>query len=204
MADTRLLAPFDGYVQEVNIERYQDVRASQSVVSFIDLSRLKIETYIPENMAVALQRQPDGLFGYKLKFRFDALGDKVYATDDVQVSKTTTTNNLSFILTAILDNRDDKLPGGMSGTMSITFPEDSIQEESPVFIPQLAVCHRPATGTFVWRLTESNRVEAIPVTIGNLKRDNKIEILSGLTTGDKVVLSGHSFLSEGQEVNIIK
>jgi len=53
-------------------------------------------------------------------------------------------------------------------------------------------------------LTESNRVEAIPVTIGNLKRDNKIEILSGLTTGDKVVLSGHSFLSEGQEVNIIK
>ena len=204
LADTRLLAPFDGYVQEVNIERYQDVRASQSVVSFIDLSRLKIETYIPENMAVALQRQPDGLFGYKLKFRFDALGDKVYVTDDVQVSKTTTTNNLSFILTAILDNRDYKLPGGMSGTMSITFPEDSIQEESPVFIPQLAVCHRPATGTFVWRLTESNRVEAIPVTIGNLKRDNKIEILSGLTTGDKVVLSGHSFLSEGQEVNIIK
>lgn len=66
------------------------------------------------------------------------------------------------------------------------------------------MCHRPATGTFVWRLTESNRVEAIPVTIGNLKRDNKIEILSGLTTGDKVVLSGHSFLSEGQEVNIIK
>lgn len=42
LADTRLLAPFDGYVQEVNIERYQDVRASQSVVSFIDLSRLKI------------------------------------------------------------------------------------------------------------------------------------------------------------------
>lgn len=96
VGDTRLLAPFDGYVQEVNIERYQDVRASQSVVSFIDLSRLKIETYIPENMAVALQRQPDGLFGYKLKFRFDALGDKVYVTDDVQVSKTTTTNNLSL------------------------------------------------------------------------------------------------------------
>ncbi|MCE8466379.1 efflux RND transporter periplasmic adaptor subunit [Bacteroides nordii] len=202
--DTRLYAPFDGYIQTVNIERYQEVRASQPVVSFIDLSRLKIEAYIPENMAVILQKQLAFSSGSGLKFRFDALKDKVYTTTDVEVSKSTTSNNLSFLLTAVLDNQNNELLGGMSGTLTITLPGDSTVEKKSVFIPQLAVCHRPTTGTFVWKLTEDNRVKTVPVNIGDLKNDNKIEVVSGLSVGDIVVLSGHGFLSEDREVSVIK
>ena len=38
--------------KNVNIERYQEVKASYPIVSFIDLSQIKIEAYIPEDMAV--------------------------------------------------------------------------------------------------------------------------------------------------------
>ena len=130
--------------------------------------------------------------------------DKVYTTTDVEVSKSTTSNNLSFLLTAVLDNRNNELLGGMSGTLTITLPGDSTVEKESVFIPQLAVCHRPTTGTFVWKLTEDNRVQTVPVNIGDLKNDNKIEVVSGLSAGDVVVLSGHGFLSEGREVSVIK
>lgn len=63
--DTRLIAPFDGYVQQVYIERHQEVKASQPVLTFIDLSQVKLETYVPEDMAVSLRRgRPIQCFRY--------------------------------------------------------------------------------------------------------------------------------------------
>lgn len=38
LEDTRLLAPFDGYIGEVFIEKYQDVKDSQPVVTLIDIA----------------------------------------------------------------------------------------------------------------------------------------------------------------------
>jgi len=47
----KLIAPFDGYIGEVYIEKYQDVKATQSVVSFIDITQLKIEAYVTQEIA---------------------------------------------------------------------------------------------------------------------------------------------------------
>lgn len=199
LTDTRLIAPFDGYVQAVYIERYQDVRASQSIVTFIDLSKIKIEAYIPENVAIVLRNRLHEA-SCSLKIGFDALPDKEYAATEVEISKSTTPNNLSFLLTAILDNPKNDLLGGMSGGVSFDLPAEAKQEA--VFIPQSAICNRPETGTFVWRLTDGNQVKRIPVRVGNLKKGNKIEVVSGLTPKDKVVLTGHSFLSDNEVVNV--
>lgn len=50
--DTRLIAPFDGYVGEVYIEKFQDVKATQPVVSFIDITQLKIEAYVTQDIVL--------------------------------------------------------------------------------------------------------------------------------------------------------
>ena len=50
--DTQLIAPFDGYVGEVYIEKYQDVKATQPVISFIDITQLKIEAYVTQDIAL--------------------------------------------------------------------------------------------------------------------------------------------------------
>ena len=38
---------------EVYIEKYQDVKPAQPVISFIDINRLKIEIYVTQNIAFA-------------------------------------------------------------------------------------------------------------------------------------------------------
>ena len=48
--DTRLIAPFDGYVGQVYIEEFQDVKASQPVISFVDLGQLKLEAYVTRRL----------------------------------------------------------------------------------------------------------------------------------------------------------
>lgn len=72
--DSRLYAPFDGYVQQAHIERYQDVKPSVPVVTFIDLSRIKVEAYVPEDMALQM-RQKDSV---ACVVRFNALPDREF------------------------------------------------------------------------------------------------------------------------------
>ena len=72
--DSRLYAPFDGYVQQAHIECYQDVKPSVPVVTFIDLSRIKVEAYVPEDMALQM-RQKDSV---ACVVRFNALPDREF------------------------------------------------------------------------------------------------------------------------------
>lgn len=197
LTDTKLVAPFDGYVQTVNIERFQDVRASQPVISFIDLSRLKIETYLPEEVACRMRKPSDKV---EARLRFDGIKDETYTSSDINISKNAMDNNVSFLLTVILDNKDNTLLGGMTGDLSL--PALSAAATGSVFIPQNAVCHRAETGSFVWVLGEGNRVKSVPVSIGNLRQDNKVEVLSGIQAGDVVVLTRLSFLSDNDLVTI--
>ena len=51
LEDTRLIAPFNRYVGEVYVEKFQEVKASQPVLTFIDIDQLKIEAYVTQDIA---------------------------------------------------------------------------------------------------------------------------------------------------------
>lgn len=107
--DTRLVAPFDGYIGEVFIEKYQDVKASQPVVTLIDISRLKVEIYVTQDIAKTVKRARE------ITLVFDTEPERQYSAKVVEVSKSAMRNNLSYLLTAMLPNDDGRLLAGMSG-----------------------------------------------------------------------------------------
>ena len=82
--DTQLIAPFDGYVGEVYIEKYQDVKATQPVISFIDITQLKIEAYVTQDIALQAGEIKE------VSVRFDIGSDVVYPAKVVEISKSTT------------------------------------------------------------------------------------------------------------------
>lgn len=199
LKDTRLTAPFDGYVQKINIDKYQEVSPSFPVVTFIDLSRIKAEACIPEDMAVGLRAAglKDSSF-----VQFKALGEKKFHPIETYVTQSTLENNISYLYTVILDNKDYSLFGGMAGTLSLRFPKSDggLHSCSLVAIPQTAVCHTIDRGAFVWVLGKDSRVRKQKVEIGNMLSGNRVEILSGLNVGDKVAVTRLSYLSENEEV----
>ncbi len=200
LEDTRLVAPFDGYVQSVYVESHQDVRPSQPIVTFIDLSKVKVEAYLPEGVAMKMRKQPQEDNSHNLAIYFDAMPDKEFHVLDTELSMSTTSNNLSFMLTAILNNSTGELLGGMSGRMLLNIARE--KTGNIIYVPQIAICHSPQMGSYVWKLGDDNRVSKVPVVIGNLANGNEIEIREGVGTGDKIVLTGHLFLSENKEVTI--
>lgn len=198
LKDTRLYAPFDGYVQKVCIERYQDVLPSTCVVTFIDLSRIKVEAYLPEDMAMSYCANRE----FVGRVAFDALPDTTFVPVDTYVTQSTTENSISYLFTAILDNRDNSLLGGMAGSLNILCQTSSSTLPGSVAVPQKAVCHTAAEGTFVWRLDGKNRVYKVPVKLGELQDADRVEVLSGLSVGERIAVSCLSELSEGETVSV--
>ena len=78
LEDTRLTAPFTGYVGEVYIEKFQDVKATQPVVSLIDIHQLRIEIYVPQEIAYAAQSSDS------IRICFDAIPGQTYRAKVIQ------------------------------------------------------------------------------------------------------------------------
>lgn len=195
--DTQLTAPFDGYVQQVYIEKYQDVRPSQAIVSLMDLSKIKVEVYIPEEIAVQLRTKKD----LPIQITFDGLPGEIFTPTEIFVSQNITTNNISFLLTAIIMNPGNRLFGGMSGTVSLSLGKEA--EKHSTLVPQSAVCHRKEIGSFVWVVSPDQRVQQRRVKTGMLKENHLIEIKEGINPNEKVAVTGLSFLSDNQQVTIL-
>ncbi len=192
LADTRLIAPFNGYIGEVYIEKYQDVKPTQPVLSLIDIDRLKIEIYVTQDIAYTVRKRDT------LRLYFDACPEKPYDATIIEISKGTTRNNLSYLLTALLPNPDGQLIAGMSGKAMLNLP---LQQQKQVSIPQTALCHRPAVGDYVWVVDkETNRVRQRVVTTGSLLSGGRIAIEQGLQPNETVATSGLRFLSDGTEI----
>lgn len=193
LADTRLIAPFSGYVGEVYIEKFQDVKATQPVLSLIDIHQLRIEIYVTQDIAYAAQKMDS------IRLRFDAIPGKIFDARIAEVSKGTTRNNLSYLLTAFLPNKDGEFLAGMSGKAIL----DVVQGEgaSGVCIPQTALCHRPTEGSYVWVVNpESKQVNRRKVMVTELLPDGYAVVAQGLQANETVAVSKLRFLSNGMKV----
>lgn len=196
LGDTRLVAPFDGYIGEVYMEKYQDVKATQPVVSFIDITQLKIEAYVTQDIVL----HPAAI--EKVGIRFDVRPDAVYPAKVVEVSKSTTRNNLSFLLTALLPNKEGEWPAGISGKMLVDLPSSS--SVRVVTVPQTALNHRPTEGDYVWLVDDAGKkVAKRKIVLGDLLPNGRVEVKGGLQAGEKVAVSKLRFLSDGMSVDIV-
>lgn len=189
--DARLVAPFAGYISEVHVDNYQEVRASQPIVSFVDISKLKVEVFVTQHIAMNTKK------GDKVIVKFDMIADKSFDAVVDEISKDTAPNNLSYKLTALIPNPKNELIAGMVGTLTIDSDE---QAKDMITVPLVSLCHTYADGDYVWKLVDGNKVFKSKVTKGSILPNGRVEILSGVVENDTIVTTSLNFLSEGMEV----
>ena len=201
--DTKIYAPFDGYIQQTHIEKYSDVKASVPVVTFIDLSKVKAEAYITESIASSFQKKEQ----MNISADFSILPEQTFKPEETFVTQSTAENNISYLLTLIIDNKDNSLMGGMTGSIIISYPisfSSSSSVNGTVVIPQTAVCHNSSKGEYVWKIENGNTARLTQVKTGRLTKNNSIEITSGLAAGDNIAVSKLYQLSDKKQVTIVE
>lgn len=193
---TRLTAPAAGAVATVNVEVNENVSPGEAIVLLTSGSRLEVDVSVPE-VLIAQVRQGD-----TVHVTFDALPQREFAAVVTEVGVAATAAGATFPVTVLLQETDPDIRSGMAAEVGFRF--GAAGEREVYLVPPVAVGEdRQGRFLFVVEPTEGERgtVHRRPVEIGELTPDG-LEILSGLSDGDRVVTAGVSKVEDGMEVRV--
>ena len=191
---SRITAPFDGVVTW----RYADTGAliqagtsnssSMPVVKLSQVNVLRLRIPVPESLAASVRdgepadirvKATDEHFSGMVKRSTDSL-DRSTRTMQVEID---------------VPNQDYKLSAGMYANVSLR-----IQNDPTALTLPLQAINRGADKTIVLLVNSQNHVEEREIHTG-IKGSDRIQILSGVNEGDRVIVGNFGAYRPGQHVN---
>jgi HlyD family secretion protein len=177
---TTLTSPADGVITAINNEPGETVLTSTTVVEIQTINTLKITANVPESDATKLT------VGMSATITLDA-----YPTDEGLSAKVTTIAPAAKIIEGIptyettltLTSKSDHLKPGLTTNITV----HAAQKDNVIAVPRRAVIDKE--GEKIIRIIGNDgHASETKVTTGLLGSDGYIEIISGLTKGDQVVI----------------
>lgn len=187
-------APYDAVVVARQIEAGEWAATGTPLVELLDQSRLQLDVLLPQQHAARVA------IDQTVVVRPDALPDT--ALDGIIRAVVPAADAASRALRV----RIDVTPGtaqvlpGMSATAGFRFAGDRA-----VQVPRDAILRRPDSSTGVWVVESGDTRESVAarrVRVGRRLGDN-VEIVEGLTAGERVVTHGNEGLTDGQVVRLV-
>lgn len=187
LADTRLIAPFDGIVQERKASPGEFLNTAAPIVTLVKVDPLRLRVEVPERNAAGVRP------GQKVRLAIEGDTNK-YTGTIARLSPAITELSRMLIVEADIANRDGKLRPGTFARADIVLAEAE---------PGTAV-HKDALSTFagmekVFLVKDGKAVEKNVAT--GRRAGDFIEVLGGVKPGDLVVLNPGS-LQNGQPVTV--
>lgn len=190
LGDTRLIAPVSGFVGMKKADVGNTVAAGTPVFSVLDLDPVKVRVGIPEAEIGKVKQ------GARAVVRIPSLGNQIFEGKVDAVGVAADPASRTYTVKIAVPNKAHILRAGMIAEARIF----SDQKRSALTLPGDAIVHDSHGVTLVYVFDAGrNRVYARRVEPGELV-ENEIEIRTGLTTGDKVVVAGEQNVREGSPV----
>ncbi|MBN47826.1 MULTISPECIES: efflux RND transporter periplasmic adaptor subunit [unclassified Methylophaga] len=191
-AYTEIVAPFDGIITRRLAERGNRITRNDAMPLF-RISRtdqLRIIVDIPQTQLFIIDQQNPA------KLTLPDLGNQQIDVPISRISREVNRETGTMRMEYLLDNTELNLPAGLSGELAIQVQQNG----EAVLIPVNAlktIQGRPS----VMLVNTENQVEIKTVRVGRLD-NSEVEIRSGLTTKDRVILNPNARLNAGAEIII--
>lgn len=190
LEDTKLKAPFDGYVQKINFDKGEAVSAGMPVLSFISSSAPEVKINIPTSeylirdelvaASATSTLYPDMVFDLKL----------------IGTTHKSNVNNLYETKFSIETQKGVTFTAGMNLMVTLEYKNGDVTSETA--IPFAAVFEIEGK-SFVWLIEDGKTVQR-EVVVGDIRRDGTALVKSGVKEGDMLITAGIRSLKVGQEV----
>jgi membrane fusion protein (multidrug efflux system) len=181
LQDTKIRAPFGGFVQGKDVSTGQYVNVQTPVVMLVRTDWLKANFQVPERMASWVR------VGQQVDITVDAYPDRKFTGRITRFNPSVDIETRTFTTLARVENPDGFLRPGFFFRVSI--PSD--QTTAALIIPQKALVY--AYGVYSVYVLEGNQVAQREVGIGERVGED-VEIVSGLKEGEQVAIP----VNEGQ------
>ncbi len=190
LKDSRVVAPFAGYTSARQISPGQVISKSTLLTALVDLDVVKVEVGVPERYLGELR------IGQQVEFKVAAYPKDSFKGEIYFISPQLEAGTRTALVKARIANPDGKLKGGMFAGLNLTLS----LRESALVIPEPAIINNGDV-TMVFALTPTNTAFMKPIKTG-LRLAGKVEVLSGLTSGEMVVVEGIQKLRPGAPVRL--
>jgi len=205
LENTRVRAPFDGTVLRKDAEVGEIVSPSSAgggftrtaIVTMADLGTLEVEVDVNEAYIAQIHNEQPA------RIILDAYPDTSFTGTVRQVVPTADRQKATVLVKVSILDRDPRiLPEMGAKVIFLRDPKAQPVAAAPrrVTVPSAAVVQGPA-GARVW-VVEARKVAARPVQVGREQGEN-VEITSGLSGGESVVLRPPSGLKDGAQVRVV-
>jgi RND family efflux transporter MFP subunit len=187
----KLLSPIDGVVSSLSVQTGQMAAQASPPVTIIDMTALILDIRLSEFDVVKVQP------GQKVDVYVDAAGSQPVEGVVEWVSPSTDPRSQAYGVRVKIDNSPGKLRPGMFARAGLVLDK----KENVVVVPKRAIV-RQGDQAYVF-VIKGGSVERREVQVG-MDDGERIEVISGLNSGEQVVVKGQAYLKEGQEVNVVK
>lgn len=185
-----ITAPFDGTVADVDVEVGEVAPPGAPVVRLVKLDPVHVVATVSDRDVVSLEED----MGVRVRTEAQA---EWHAGRIFRINPAANLRTRAFSVEIEVPNPDHRLLPGMIATVQVD--NDAAGEE--LLVPQdWIVTQREGLGTFV---VVEGEAQWRPVELGRVVHD-QVVVRSGLEPGDRVVVTGHRELVEGDEVIVTR
>ncbi len=181
LAKSIIRSPISGVITKVDVKLGEIVSANKNIISVISYGDYEVESFVPE--ADISKVKVDDI----ARTTLDAYGDTVvFETKVIKIDPAATVIDgvPTYKVTLRFVNQDDRVRSGMTANLDILTAERA----EVLTVPARAIYNVDGK-RFVKVLDISGVAQEKEVVMGLRGSDGKVEIISGLNEGDKVVTS---------------
>lgn len=196
-----LRAPFTGVIVRSLAQNTKTVKPGETVASLQDTTHLEVPIDAPETVMAAIQSM--GLNRISALARFQTAPGKEFPLAAKEAARTPdpATGSYRIVLEMPKPEGLDLAPGTVA-TVTISGKEPGIGK-ARILVPAIAVLSDPAGKSYVWLVHPAElRVHRREIQVGRLAGLDRIQVLDGLTGGERIVVAGVMHLTEGRRVRL--
>ena len=195
LADTRLRAPFDGYIQKRYFNRSEVISAGMPVFSMISTEVPEVEINIPASEYIRRDKF-ESFYSH-----FDLYSGKDFPLELISINQKANMNQLYTVRLRLKVTDKQQMPSaGMSTMVTIKFkPENS----ELVSIPLTAIFEQNGKQT-VWIYNDKSKtVQSRSIRVAEIPNDGTAIVSEGIALGEQIVSAGVHVLTEGCQVKLL-
>lgn len=192
LSHTKIISPINGVVQTRMISKGDYVKTGDDLYYLISTNDIYARLYFPDTVSDQVQLNMSAILIHQQRGQTEKVSGTIERIRPMLEKGTRALHAL------VNFSNDFHWKIGTSIQAKVIFS----QHKNAITVPKQALVHRPH-GLVVYKTLDKNKVVEQVVTSG-LSQGNTIEILSGLSLNDEIVLEGAVWLTDGALIDIVE
>lgn len=193
ISKTVIRAPYAGTIDEIVTDEGSMVAMGTPVIRIVSLNNMYLEADVPESYIGSIGEGTEALVNIPV------LHEEI-TTEVVQASDYINPGNRSFRVKIEVPNKEKKVKPNLTAKVKI----NDYTNEAVVLVPVNILSENAEGEQYVYlaKQKDGDTVAEKAIVETGKTQDGKIEILSGIKSGDQVLLEGARSVKDGQKISV--